>query len=99
MQNRGKKHLALLVCLCLIFVSFFSFIYIAVEADHNCTEEGCSICACIHSAKQTIKQLGLGAMSSFIIVPMFVLALAALFLMLSVLPYSTPVSQKVRMNH
>lgn len=98
MQNKWKRHAALLICLCFIFMSLFSIVFIAVEADHNCTGEHCPVCVCIHSAGQTLKQLGSAVMTSAVVVSSLVVVLAALILMLSVLPCSTPVSWKIRMN-
>lgn len=99
MQNKWKQHLVLLICLCFIFISLFSVIYIAVEADHDCTEEHCFICVCIHSAEQIIKQLGTGIIASAFIVPLLIMILTALIFKLPVLLYATPVSQKIRMDN
>lgn len=99
MQNKWKNHVALVISLCFILVSLFSMTYIAVEADHDCTEEHCFICVCIHSAEQIIKQLGTGMMSFSTIVPLLIIVLTALIFILPALPYTTPVSQKIRMNN
>lgn len=99
MQNKWKNQLAFVLCLCIICISFFSYFYIGAEADHDCHEEHCSVCACIHSVKRTIKQLGLGKISSLTLIPFLSMILAVLLSMLPVLPCVTPVSQKIRMNH
>lgn len=35
----------------------FSF-FVAREEDHNCTGKDCPICACVHQAKQVLRNLG-----------------------------------------
>ncbi|MBC8586893.1 hypothetical protein [Paratissierella segnis] len=99
MKKEFKRHLIFLVCLCFILVSLFSLIYIAEEADHDCTGEFCPICACIHIVKQTLKQLSSGIVASFAIISSLIVALAALIAALPILPCSTPINQKIRMNN
>ncbi len=99
MQNKRKHHLALLICLYFILVSLFSLAYITVEADHDCTGEHCPVCVYIHTAEQTLRQLGQGITVTIIMMPDFVVVLAMLIPMLPILLCATLVSQRIRMNN
>ena len=43
-----------------VFVLLFSILYIAVEADHDCTGEDCPICEQIAICQQQLEQLSGG---------------------------------------
>jgi hypothetical protein len=98
MRNRWKRHIALAVSACFILATLLSLTYIAVEADHNCTGEHCSICAHIQSAQQTLKRLGAGVAASAVLLPALAAVLAAVLFVPSVFLCVTPVSQKIRLN-
>lgn len=98
MYTKKQKTLAFLTCAVFILVTLFSILFIVKESDHDCTGENCPVCACIHQAEQTLKQLGTDAAEPVIPAPImaqFVLALACVFL---IVPCTTLVSQKVRLN-
>lgn len=98
MYTKKQKILAAFICAVFILVTFFSVFFIVKEADHDCTGEGCPICACIHQAEETLKQLGTGTVGASDFQPavaMFALALVCAFLFV---PYTSLVSQKVRLN-
>ena len=58
MDTGKKKSIAAVICIFLIFVTFASLFYVAREEDHNCTGKDCPICACVHQAKQVLRNLG-----------------------------------------
>lgn len=58
MDTGKKKSMAAVICIFLIFVTFASLFYVAREEDHNCTGKDCPICACVHQAKQVLRNLG-----------------------------------------
>ena len=60
MTGKKKKCIAAIICILFVFVTFASLFYIVKEADHECTGENCPICACVHQAHQTLKNLGTG---------------------------------------
>ena len=60
MTGKKKKCTAAIICILFVFVTFASLFYIVKEADHECTGENCPICACVHQAHQTLKNLGTG---------------------------------------
>lgn len=54
-----KKHtrlFAALLVLAVVLVMLSSAVYIAVQADHDCTGDGCQICYHITSCQQMLKQ-------------------------------------------
>ena len=58
MDTGKKKSMAAVICIFLIFVTFASLFYVAREENHNCTGKDCPICACVHQAKQVLRNLG-----------------------------------------
>lgn len=94
-----KRIAAGIIGIMMLFITLFSAFYIASEADHDCTGEDCSICACIQQCENTLHQTGDGAASqSAVIIPVvFMLVFAVLFV--AVFPQGTLVSRKVRLNN
>ncbi len=82
-----KKSMAAVICIFLIFVTFASLFYVAREEDHNCTGKDCPICACVHQAKQVLRNLGTTPAVGFFVSPV-------IFIVLSI----SLVHQKVRLN-
>lgn len=98
MYTKKQRTLAFLTCATFIIVTFFSILFIVKAADHDCTGENCPICICIHQAEQTLKRIGTGTMEVTDFLPaieLFVLVLACTFLLV---PCTSLVSQKVRLN-
>ncbi len=48
------KHLAPVLALLAAFIMLFSVLYIALEADHDCCGEGCSVCAQIRACEDLL---------------------------------------------
>lgn len=98
MTGKKKKSIAAIICVLFIFVTFASLFYIVKEADHECTGEDCPICACIHQAQQTLKNLGTGTIiwPGTIFTILFTLCV---FMQYVCMIFCTSlVSQKVRLN-
>ena len=58
-MNKYKGQLAALLVLAGASVMLSSAVYIAVQADHDCTVTDCQICYHIASCQQTLKQAAL----------------------------------------
>lgn len=75
----------------------FSF-FVAREEDHNCTGKDCPICACVHQAKQVLRNLGttpaVGFFVSLVIFIAETVILPGFWIILSI----SLVHQKVRLN-
>lgn len=98
MNTKTKKFFSVAVCTLMLFVTFASLFYIVKEENHHCTGEDCPICANIHQAEQTLRNIGNGTIMIAAINPMpilFVLLITGQFLLVS---DTSLVSQKVRLN-
>ncbi len=95
-MNRKKS--AVFICIIFLFVTFASLFYIAGEENHDCTGEDCPVCACVHQAEQTLRNIGTGKIvtpfvGTFIAESGILLALPVLYLC-----FTSLVNQKVRLN-
>ena len=98
MNMKRKRAFLLVICILFLFVTFASLFYIAKEENHRCTGKDCPICAIIHQAEQTVKNLGNGAITVETINPLIrllVILTIGQFLFVFV---TSLVSQKVRLN-
>ena len=99
MVTRKQRFLAGFTCTAFVIVAFFSLLFIVNGTHHDCTGEDCPVCACIHQAEQTLKQIGAGSSETAgAFAPQFPLFVAFLCLPL-VVPVVSLISQKVRMNN
>ena len=93
MDKKAQRILAGFTCAAFVIVAFFSLLFI------DCTGADCPVCACIHRAEQTLKQIGTGSSETAgAFAPQFPLVVAFLCLPLFV-PVVSLISQKVRMNN
>ncbi len=66
MNSRKRRAIALLVCLVLCFVVLGSSVFIAEQAEHDCTGQECEICAQIAFAVGVLRStVILGAVTAF----------------------------------
>ncbi len=77
----------------------FSSLYIAVEADHDCTGEDCPVCACVRQCENTLRSAGEGFRACPAVLIPFLSVLSAAALSLAAASFATPVSRKVRLNN
>lgn len=98
-MTRKKRALALFLSAFLTFVLFFSVLYIAEEAHHDCTGDNCPICRELEICAQTLSLLSAATTAAVLSV--------AVFRTVSEITYnisdsrqgsSTLVGQKIRMN-
>ncbi len=90
--------LCLLVCIAFLSVSLLSIFFVSAHAVHDCTGEHCAVCAQIHQAQSLIRQLGAYA-AQITQLSVVLLLFAALRLFFGHSVFSTPVSQKIRLNN
>lgn len=55
-----KRLVAILILAIIVFVTLFSSYYLAREADHDCSDPTCVICATIGLCRNNLRQLSLG---------------------------------------
>jgi len=68
---KKSKHIALLLCIALCFIMFFSVVFIVMEADHDCTGANCSICIEIQSCTSVLKSVAAIGISIAVFAPIF----------------------------
>ena len=98
MNTKKKRMLSVAICILFLVVTFASLFYIIKEENHNCTGEDCPICAQIHEAEQTLRNLDTGTFPHAAVNPALILfawvAAGPVFLV----SCTSLVSQKVRLN-
>ena len=98
MITKKKKMIAMFISVIFVFVMLASLFYIAKEENHKCTAEDCPICACVHQAEQTLKNLGTGLVGSFYLSLINVIADSICFLCMWMILCTSLFRQKVRLN-
>lgn len=99
MHTKKQRTLAFITCAVFIIVTLFSILFIVKEADHDCIGKNCPVCACIHKAEQTLKQLETGDTGRELIVPDLPSVIVTLSLAVLFIPGISLISQKVRLNN
>lgn len=99
MNNKKKKIFSIVVCALFLFIIFASLFYIVKESDHHCTGEDCPICASIHHAEQTLRNLGTGTITNASVTSFLVLFVSLMIGSFYLVSNTTLVEQKVRLNN
>ena len=60
-MTKKQRAVMILVALMALFAVLYSSLYIAVEANHDCTGDGCQICIQINACDHVLKNLSLAA--------------------------------------
>jgi len=55
---KKRRIIAAVMCFALLLVIVFSAAYIVIEANHNCTGDGCPICHEIQVCQQVLNTVG-----------------------------------------
>lgn len=64
-MNKSIRRSALFLAVAMLFLSLFSFIFIAAESEHDCTGEHCSVCCQIRDCENTLKTAAVTAAAVF----------------------------------
>ena len=95
---KRTKHAALIIALMLFVVMLFSALFIAHETQHECTGDGCSVCAILAVCENMLKNISAAAAAAAVLT-------AAVFVIIKTLetasvfcPAATPVSLKVKLS-
>ena len=100
MYTKKQRILAFLMCVVIVLVSLFSFFFIAVGFDHDCSGTDCPICVQINNAKKIIKQLSLGkAPLVFLICAASIYFIVYLECSALLVESKTLINDKVRLNN
>ena len=96
--SKGKRITAGVLGLVMLLALLFFAVFIAAEAEHDCTGEDCPICAAIAACARLLDQLRGCVAFREALAPLLFFALSAvLFTWAGAL--KTPVSNKVRLNN
>ena len=73
MNRKRQKTFSIAVCVLFLIITFASLFYIVEEENHYCIGEDCPICANIHQAEQTLKNLAtaMSAITTVNLMPLF----------------------------
>ena len=82
-----------------LFVTFASLFYIVEEANHHCTGEACPVCANIHQAEQTLRNLSTGTIVHAAVNPILIMCVLVIADHVLFIARTSLVSQKVRLNN
>lgn len=100
MYTKRQRTLAFAAFIAFVIITVFSALFIVNETDHDCAGDNCPICAAIKSAENTLKSAGgCSTSASALGFSACVCCLIALICGLSAVFYTTPVTQKVRMDN
>ncbi len=98
-KSKALRIAAVTMGLMMLILVLFSAFYIAAEAEHECCDEGCPICACIQQCENTLHGIGDGTAAGLaVIAPIILILLTAAFTITAV-SRDTLISRKVRLNN
>ncbi len=83
--------------LMLVFVLFSAF-YIAAEANHDCSDDDCPVCACVRMCENTLRGVGGTTRVRSVPVAPVILVFFAAGLVVAAVSHDTLVSRKIRIN-
>lgn len=99
-HKRFQPVIAIIICIALFSVLFFSIFYISHEANHDCTGKDCPICFKIQACIQTIATIGsaiITASSTSIL--LLCIALSPAVCKANQIVFDTLVSLKVKLSN
>lgn len=97
-KNNVKKIMASCMVFFVLLVLFYSQIFIATHIHHDCSGEGCPICAEIQIAEAIIQQIGSAMQTAMLLITFVCIIAESIAIVNLVNLFNTPVEMKVRMN-
>ena len=98
-MTKKNRLIAGLLVMTVLFVMLSSVIYIAVESDHDCSGEDCTICYHINICANTLKSVGLIAAAAAQVVLTGIFAMSLLSFRKRSAVHATLVSLKVKLSN
>ena len=95
---KRQKKMAVRVCVMLFFVTLSSLFFVAREENHACTGQDCPICAMVHQAEQTIRNMGDGLNKMHSVLQMVLQTVLGMAWCGQTVLRTSLVSRKVRLN-
>ncbi len=62
-MTKKNRAMALLLAVAFVFVMLFSFLFLADNADHHCTQDDCAICQHLEACEQNLQGVALVAVA------------------------------------
>lgn len=98
MSTMQKKIFTWILVCVMAFTSIVSVLFVAAAAGHQCRDDHCPVCVQINQIFRIYKGNGLQGMQSLHFAQIFILGICCIGVPL-VIYLSSPVLNKVRMNH
>lgn len=95
---RKTKHAALIIALMLFFVMLISTLFIARNAHHDCSGDGCSVCAIIAVCENLLKNISAAAAAAAVLAAAVFVFIRSIEAAAVFCPAATPVSLKVKLS-
>lgn len=99
MSMNHKRAMAGSIAALVLVIVLFSAVYLTVESHHDCSGEGCPVCAALAQCEHQIRQIGGAVVVAALVVTVSLFGAPSVFSTNSNISLTTPVKQKVRMNH
>lgn len=99
MSMNHKRAMAGSIAALVLVIVLFSAVYLTVESHHDCSGEGCPVCAALTQCEHQIRQIGGAALATALVVTVSLFGAPSVFSIYSHILLTTPVKQKVRLNH
>ncbi|MBQ2580719.1 MAG: hypothetical protein II574_03725 [Ruminococcus sp.] len=95
---RKTKHAALIIALMLFFVMLISAVFIAHETQHDCSGDGCGICAILAVCENMLKNISAAAAAAAVLAAAVFIFIRSIEAAAVFCPAATPVSLKVKLS-
>ena len=92
-----NKKIRIVTVLILVSVLLFCSVYILLESCHDCEGDGCRICAAIASCVESLRAVGRLTAAVFCVLLVYACLREYIFI-LTRIPYSSPISLKVKIT-
>lgn len=95
---KKRRIIAAIMCFALLFVMVSSATYIVIEANHNCTGDGCPICHKIQICRQVLNTVGTALVRAAVSLGAFFLLIAPVHTLFRAAKVVTLISLKVKLS-
>ncbi len=96
--NNSGKIMVSCMAIFLLLALFYSHVFISTHIHHDCSGEGCPVCAEIRIAEAIVQQIGSALHTVMYLVAFVSITIGSISIANQVTLFHTPVEMKVRMN-
>lgn len=99
MYKKRVRITSALIAITIILITLISSIFIIDNADHDCSDENCTVCSYLHKAENLLNPLNAGETKANLSVGILLIVVMTLFISYTFLFCSdSPVSSRVKKN-